>query len=311
MPQINKPSDLNKVWSVNGVNTAPSDVKINNGFIVEIPPYQWFNYIENKQDQAIAHINQMGIPVWDASTEYQAGKSQVQGSDGKIYRAFLTTTGVDPVGDSTNSWFDPNSTGYVVLSAVGTSTWTVPAILNSGFKKAKVTVQAGGGAGATGQSRVRGGGGGAGGTVIGVVDLSGVTTVSVTIGRGAPAVTTIATNGGSGGPSSFLNLSSGGGNGGIRYSTTVAPAGGFGGSASGGTLNIRGGDGSDGTTVTLGGIDYNGGSADGGSSHFGGGKRGGTGPGSPSTTQAAPGAGGGGGTDVSARGSDGIIVIEW
>lgn len=310
MPQINKPSDLNKVWSVSGVNTAPSDVKINNGFVVEIPPYQWFNYIENKQDQAIAHINQMGIPVWDSQTEYQAGKSQVQGSDGKIYRAFLTTTNVNPVGDSSGSWFDPNENGMVVISSVGTSTWTVPAILRSGFKKAKVTVQGGGGCGGTGTNFRRGGGGGAGGTAIAVMDLTGLTTVNVTVGSGPTGRSGTSVQGLSGGSSSFLTLNASGGAGGARYTTTNAPSGGFGGTASGGTLNIRGGDGSDGTTLRLS-FDYEGGSADGGASHFGGGLRGGSGPGTVSAIQGAPGSGGGGGSDISQRGANGLILIEW
>lgn len=310
MAQIDKPSDLNKIWSVQGINTAPSDVKINNGFVVEIPPYQWFNYLHNKQDTALAHINQMGIPVWDPLTEYQANKSQVQGSDGKIYRAFVTNTNVNPVDDSSGTWFDPNSSGMVVISSVGTTTWTVPPILRSGFKKPKVIVQGAGGCGGTGVNFIRGGGGGAGGTAIAILDLTGLSTVNATIGLGPAGRSGVSINGVSGGSSSFLNLNASGGAGGARYTTTNAPSGGFGGGASGGTLNIRGGDGSDGTTLQLGRA-YEGGSADGGSSHFGGGLRGGSGPGTVGTVQGAPGSGGGGGSDISQRGSNGIIVIEW
>ena len=308
MPQINKPSDLNKIWSVSGVNTAPSDVKINNGFVVEIPPYQWFNYIENKQDQAIAHINQMGIPVWDASTEYQAGKSQVQGSDGKIYRAFLTTTNVNPVGDSSGSWFDPNETGMVVLSTTGSSTWTVPPILRSGFKKAKVTVTGGGASGGSGSSTNRGGGGGAGGTAINIVNLTGVQNVNVVIGSGGARRSSSGLDGVSGGQSRFGDyMTANGGAGGGRYATSAIVNGGLGGNSTGGSLNLKGSDGSDGPVSGNG---APGGSGDGGASMWGGGIRGGTGSAS-STTNPTYGAGGGGGTLVSSPGANGVIVIEW
>lgn len=307
MPQINKPSDLNKIWSVEGVNTAPSDVKINNGFVVEIPPYQWFNYIENKQDQAIAHINQMGIPVWDASTEYQAGKSQVQGSDGKIYRAFLTTTNVNPVGDSSGSWFDPNETNMIVLSSTGSSTWTVPPILRSGFKKAKVTVVGAGGSGGSGTDVIRGAGGGAGGTAISTLSFLNIATVAYTVGAGGSRRLTSNTNGVAGGNSAFQGMTAVGGSGGVRYNLSTSPSGGIGGFASGGTLNIKGGDGSDGPALAN---SYTGGSGDGGSSSMGGGIRGGQGS-TTSSVNNTPGAGGGGGTVASSPGGNGIIIIEY
>lgn len=97
MPLINKPQNINKIWSSSGDRATPSDQKINQGWVPEIPPHQWFNYIDNKQDQAIAHINQMGIPQWDAVTEYQAGKSYVQGpTNGVVYRATQTHTNQNP-----------------------------------------------------------------------------------------------------------------------------------------------------------------------------------------------------------------------
>lgn len=97
MPLINKPQNINKVWASSGDRVAPTDQKISQGWVPEIPPHQWFNFIDNKQDQAIAHFNQMGIPQWDAVTEYQANKSYVQGpTDGVIYRATQTHTNQNP-----------------------------------------------------------------------------------------------------------------------------------------------------------------------------------------------------------------------
>lgn len=97
MPQITKPDTLNVVWADQGMKIKPEDSKILRGWVEEVPPLQFFNWLDSRQDQALAHINQHGIPVWDAVTEYQAGKSYVQGSDGVIYKCTATNFGYDPI----------------------------------------------------------------------------------------------------------------------------------------------------------------------------------------------------------------------
>ena len=104
MAVINKPNDLSTVWSSSGDLVKPTPTKIATGWEVEVPPRQWFNWLDNRQDQAIAHINQHGIPVWDPNTQYQAGKSLVMGSDGVVYKATSTSTGQDPVIPSSTYW---------------------------------------------------------------------------------------------------------------------------------------------------------------------------------------------------------------
>jgi predicted cupin superfamily sugar epimerase len=96
MPQFTKPTTINQVWASAGIISAPANLKITQGWSVEIPPYQYFNWSQNRVDSFMAHINQMGISVWDQTTEYQAGKSYVQGSDGVIYKAKTTHTNIDP-----------------------------------------------------------------------------------------------------------------------------------------------------------------------------------------------------------------------
>lgn len=103
MAEVSKP-DLSLIWSSAGDVLKPSDTKIQQGWQVEIPPRQWFNWYQNKTDTAISHINQHGIAVWDNKTEYQAGVSYSQGSDGVIYKAVQTNTGVNPSGDTTGAW---------------------------------------------------------------------------------------------------------------------------------------------------------------------------------------------------------------
>lgn len=309
MPEINKPSDINKIWAAGGDIVTPADTKINNGWVEEIPPHEYENYIQNKQDLAIAHINQHGIAVWDAVTEYQAGKSYVTGSNGKIYLCITTNTNSNPVTDlSETNWLDFMASNVVVLTT--SQTWPVPKILSLGFKKAKVTVVGGGGSGGSGTgpslTGTRGAGGGAGGTAISYVSLAGLTSVPVVVGAGGTRATSGNTNGQSGGPSSFnTTINASGGVGGTRYNTTTAPAGGFGGGASGGQINLRGGDGSDGPVIYP---DASGGSGDGGASSMGGGSRGSS---SSITTVPAFGAGGGGGVTASNPGGPGVVIIEW
>lgn len=106
MAQILKPSDLSLIWASAGDALDPGPTKYATGWGVEIPPLQTFNYLDSRQDQAIAHINQHGVPVWDATTEYQEDKSYVQGvTNGTIYRCVQTHTNQDPETDVSNTYW--------------------------------------------------------------------------------------------------------------------------------------------------------------------------------------------------------------
>ena len=97
--------NFNTVWASGGEKVAPEASKITQGWIVEIPPHQYENWIINRQDQMLAHINQYGVAEWDSSTEYQASKSYVQGvTTGNVYRALTTNAGVNPETDVNNNW---------------------------------------------------------------------------------------------------------------------------------------------------------------------------------------------------------------
>jgi len=105
MAQFLKPSNLNNVWASGGDRIYPGDTKYATGWQVEIPPRQYFNEIDYKQDQMLAHLNQHGIPVWDSETEYQADQSYVQGSSGTVYRCVLTHTNQNPDLDVSNTYW--------------------------------------------------------------------------------------------------------------------------------------------------------------------------------------------------------------
>ncbi len=96
--------DMSLLWASAGDVLQPSDSKIQQGWAPEVPPRQWFNWLDNRQDEAIAHIAQHGIAVWSDTLEYQAGKSYVQGSDGIVYKAITTNTNINPVGGAPGNW---------------------------------------------------------------------------------------------------------------------------------------------------------------------------------------------------------------
>lgn len=104
MPNITKPNDINNVWASTGDIAAPATSYVANGWDAIIPPREYFNWLDNRQDRFNAHVNQHGIPVWDSTTEYQANLSYSKGSDGNLYRALTTNSNVNPVGDITNAW---------------------------------------------------------------------------------------------------------------------------------------------------------------------------------------------------------------
>jgi microcystin-dependent protein len=93
MPDISKPSGINNRWAESGLKSAPDVSKIDLGWEVEKPPYQVQNWLDNKQDNFNAHVNQHGIPYWDSETEYQANKSYVVDPiSGIVYRCLVTNT---------------------------------------------------------------------------------------------------------------------------------------------------------------------------------------------------------------------------
>ncbi|UZS00943.1 tail fiber assembly protein U' [Pseudomonas phage vB_PsaM_M1] len=109
MALITKP-DMEFIWASGGAVVKPSDVKIQTGWTPEVPPHQWENWIQKRQDEYLAHINQRGIPEWDGNSEYEAaGLSYVQGSNGAVYKSVAAsgpaTTVQDPTTDVTDTYW--------------------------------------------------------------------------------------------------------------------------------------------------------------------------------------------------------------
>lgn len=92
----NKPN-ITVLWADEGSYEAPTDAKILQGWVAEIPPYESQNWWQHRVDEALRHIFQAGIPVWDAATLYTANRSTVQSSDGVLWRALIDNTGQNPL----------------------------------------------------------------------------------------------------------------------------------------------------------------------------------------------------------------------
>lgn len=263
--EVSKP-DFSFQWASGGGIVAPSDVKVQTGWTAEVPPFQWENWSQNRQDNAILHLFQKGISEWDSASNYyftaSGVRSYVQGSDGTIYVAVQDNTGQNPVTDVSFTYWKPafpttgrllrttayiNIAGVLQISVDGAS---FVAAGSSSFTKhplavwADAEVQGSGGGGGSANSTAAGqvaagSGGGGGGYSRKRFAIAALNGQSITIGAGAAANT-------SGNSSSIgiLVTASGGGagiNGGNVTPSGLIYEGRPGGVGSGGDLNAQGG----------------------------------------------------------------------
>ncbi|HAH9930696.1 TPA: phage tail protein [Escherichia coli] len=198
----------------------------------------------------------------------------------------------------------------VAFTTAGVTSWTVPEELRNG-RKCYVKVIGGGASGGIGSTTASavtcGGGGGGGGVAEGLVDLTGINSVSITVGAGGAPVSGISVNGKNGGSSSFgTYMSASGGYSGGQ------PSGGLGAVGVGGTINTSLGPGYPGSIASAASGAGNGGS---------GGGPGGAGSfrdtaNGKAVSAVGPGGGGAGlcpnsSTGQSGAGADGAVYIYW
>ena len=92
---VNKPDINYGIWASNGDVAVPSSEKVEIGHIVEKPKKEIVNWIENRQDQFMVYLNQVGIAEWDSKTTYKANTSFVNRS-GTVYKAKSQSIDKDP-----------------------------------------------------------------------------------------------------------------------------------------------------------------------------------------------------------------------
>lgn len=106
--EVTKP-DFSYVWASGGAIVMPSNVKTQTGWTAEVPPFQWENALQNRQDNAIVHLFQKGISEWDIASNYyfttNGTRSYVQGSDGVIYVAVQDSLGKNPTTDLSDTYW--------------------------------------------------------------------------------------------------------------------------------------------------------------------------------------------------------------
>ena len=104
------------IWASAGDVVMPDTSKIQEGWLVEVPPRQYWNWMQNRTDTNLAYIFQRGIPAWDNTVEYLVNKSFVV-HNGVVYRALLTGTNQEP-GVATTYWKRAFSEASAVSDAV-------------------------------------------------------------------------------------------------------------------------------------------------------------------------------------------------
>lgn len=85
---------LNTLWADLGSRSTVPEIKIQQGWTAEKPPFEYENERRNFTEEAIAYLYQNGIADWAAGQEYVAGA--LCKSSGVIYKALVNTTGDTP-----------------------------------------------------------------------------------------------------------------------------------------------------------------------------------------------------------------------
>lgn len=116
------------IWAEAGEKVTPGTAKIGSGWVTEMMPYQWENWIQNRQDLAISYMFQKGVPEWSDTQEYIANKSVVLYQT-NLFIATTTSTGIVPTNTSNWRRLNPtlNSNGVVPISSGGTGATTATA----------------------------------------------------------------------------------------------------------------------------------------------------------------------------------------
>ena len=104
---IQKPTLLETdIWArlaAEADKTKPTQTEINEGFAFgQKPTHQSHNWLFNVFSAFIAHLNQMGIAQWDATTEYITGSLAMDGS--VLYQALKDSVNKKPSENLDDYW---------------------------------------------------------------------------------------------------------------------------------------------------------------------------------------------------------------
>lgn len=122
MPEFPKPLSISsKIWASAGEKDTPSTETIEGGWVGgEIPPHEYFNFLQNRTDLFLAYLEQQGIPLWDGSVSYLKDLSVVKGTSKSIYVAKENSINQNPDNDLTFTYWTKliDGTGAISKDAV-------------------------------------------------------------------------------------------------------------------------------------------------------------------------------------------------
>ena len=88
-----KPQNMNQIWAENGDKTDPGAAAFSTGWPTTDPVtgeeeparHDYMNFLQNKMTKFIAHVNEYGISVWDATTTYTTGSWARSPVNNRVY----------------------------------------------------------------------------------------------------------------------------------------------------------------------------------------------------------------------------------
>lgn len=125
--------DLTRIWADNAIAAKVVDPdtitpgKFEDGWeLAEVPPFEYFNFLQQLFTQGLAHANEEGVMVWDTDTPYpQFGFCK--GSNSRLYIAKSAQDGNDPISSPT-FWAEISFNQKVVRQTGGGN--LIPMVVN-------------------------------------------------------------------------------------------------------------------------------------------------------------------------------------
>lgn len=102
--------EVGRVWASAAASSNVQDPdkytpnKVNLGWVSEIPPYQWFNWLLKRNDELKRSLVERGIAAWGSDVTYLAGALTYNDADSTIYTCLKANKGVQPDKDNGLTW---------------------------------------------------------------------------------------------------------------------------------------------------------------------------------------------------------------
>ena len=92
----------NDTWASGGDKVDPGAVKTTQGWIVEAPPHEYFNFWQGRTDEMLQHLERNGIATYDSTTVYELGAYTREGT--VVYRSLVSSNTGNMPSSSPSEW---------------------------------------------------------------------------------------------------------------------------------------------------------------------------------------------------------------